>query len=81
MTITISQATESLLMRRAEEQGATADDLADMILFRSLSEVETDEQADIDAIREAIVHEQQGKYRLFSEYVANHDLRYPRHSS
>lgn len=80
MTITISHTTEALLTRRAQEQGATAEDVADMILFRSLMEEESNGLADFDPFREAIEQEQHGKYRPFADYVADHEGRFPSHT-
>ena len=81
MTITISRATESLLKKRAIEEGFSEDELADSILFRGLTADESNSLADVEAIREAIEQERQGKYRPFAEYVAEHKTRYPRHPS
>ena len=81
MTITISRVTEDLLRRRAEEQGASEDELADSILYRELAKGASVEMADVEAIREAIEQERQGRHRPFAEYVAEHHERYPRQAS
>ena len=77
MTITISPATRDLLRKRAREQGASEDALANSILYRGLTEDTSSEIADLEAIREAIEQERQGKYRPFAEYVAEHNARHP----
>jgi hypothetical protein len=81
MTILLSPATEGLLKKQAVEQGASADDLANSILYGVLSEGITGDLSDMEAIREAIEQEKQGRYRPFSEYVAEHQAKYPRNQS
>ena len=78
MTISISPETESLLRKQAREQGASEEQLADSILFGVLSEEVTGDLSDVEAIREAIDQERDGRYRPFADYVAEHHARYPR---
>ena len=76
MTISLSPETEVLLKKRAQQQGATEEQLADSILYDVLSEEITGDLSDAEAIREAIEQERDGRYRAFAEYVAEHNARY-----
>jgi hypothetical protein len=76
MTISISPETETLLRKQAKERGATETELAESILYGVLIEDFTGDLNDADAIREAIEQEREGRYRPFSEYVAEHRARY-----
>ena len=76
MTISLSPETEVLLKKRALQQGATEEQLADSILYGVLAEEITGDLNDVEAIREAIEQERDGRYRPFAEYVAEHNARY-----
>ena len=62
MTITISPLTEQLLKKRAIEQGASEDELADSILFRELTDSDLDDgramndTASLERLRNDIAH-------------------------
>lgn len=76
MPISLSPETESLLKKRAKEEGSSEDALADAILYGVLAEEIARRQNDAEAVGEAVRQEAEGRYRPFAEYVAEHQARY-----
>ena len=78
MPLTISRSTEQKLLKQAELQGVSPNDLADSIISDALDWSLEDDPGAVEALREAYAAEAAGRVRPFSEYVAEQKAQYPK---